>query len=70
MKRETFEEFKERLGFSNFKSEDVHTEMAINIYLTSIFCYESKYNWRRQIVNIKNILQTFEENGKTKGNDE
>ena len=57
MKKESFEEFQGRVGFKLDNSDD-NLNLSILIYFTSIYCYEQKLNWRRQIVKIKKILDS------------
>ena len=61
MKRESFEEFQERIGFK-LDNEDNNLNLSILIYFSSIYCYEQKLNWRRQIVKIKKILNGLTDN--------
>jgi hypothetical protein len=61
MSKETFEEFQERMGFK-LDSEDNNLNLATLIYFSTIYCYEQKLNWRRQIVKIKQILNGVIEN--------
>jgi hypothetical protein len=55
MSKETFEEFQERMGFK-LDNEDNNLNLAILIYFSTIYCYEQKLNWRRQVIKIKQIL--------------
>jgi len=57
MEKESFLEFQERLGVK-LDEDDLDDNLKIStfIYFTSIYCYEQKLNWRRQIVRIKKIL--------------
>jgi len=55
MNKETFEEFQERMGFK-LDNEDNNLNLAILIYFSTIYCYEQKLNWRRQVIKIKQIL--------------
>ena len=55
MKKESFEEFQERVGFK-LDNDDDSLNLSILIYFSSIYCYEQKLNWRRQIIKIKKIL--------------
>ena len=61
MNKETFEEFQERMGFK-LDNEDNNLNLAILIYFSTIYSYEQKLNWRRQIVKIKQILNGVIEN--------
>ena len=61
MNKETFEEFQERMGFK-LDNEDTNLNLAILIYFSTIYSYEQKLNWRRQIVKIKQILNGVIEN--------
>jgi hypothetical protein len=61
MNKETFEEFQERMGFK-LDNEDANLNLAILIYFSTIYSYEQKLNWRRQIVKIKQILNGVIEN--------
>jgi hypothetical protein len=65
MKKESFEEFQERMGFQ-LNNEDNNLNLSILIYFSSIYCYEQKLNWRRQIVKIKKILNYLTDNSKQK----
>ena len=65
MKKESFEEFQERIGFK-LDNEDNNLNLSILIYFSSIYCYEQKLNWRRQIVKIKKILNGLTDNSKQK----
>ena len=55
MTKESFEEFQKRVGFKLDNNED-SLNLSILIYFSSIYCYEQKLNWRRQIIKIKKIL--------------
>jgi hypothetical protein len=61
MNKETFEEFQERMGFK-LDNEDANLNLATLIYFSTIYSYEQKLNWRRQIVKIKQILNGVIEN--------
>ena len=61
MKRETFEEFKERIGFK-LDNDDSDLNLSILIYYGSIYCHEQNLNCRRQVLKIKKILSTLKEN--------
>jgi hypothetical protein len=63
MKKESYEEFQERIGFK-LDNEDSNLNLATLIYFNSIYCYEQKLNWRRQIVRIKKILNNLTDNSK------
>ena len=65
MKKESFEEFQKRIGFK-LDNEDNNLNLSILIYFSSIYCYEQKLNWRRQIVKIKKILNGLTDNSKQK----
>lgn len=65
MSKETFEEFQERIGFK-LDNEDNNLNLSILIYFSTIYCYEQKLNWRRQIIKIKQILNGVSENSKIK----
>lgn len=55
MNKESFEEFQERVGFK-LDNDDDSLNLSILIYFSTIYCYEQKLNWRRQIIKIKKIL--------------
>ena len=55
MTKESFEEFQKRVGFK-LDNNDNSLNLSILIYFSSIYCYEQKLNWRRQIIKIKKIL--------------
>ena len=55
MTKESFVEFQERVGFK-LDNDDDSLNLSILIYFSSIYCYEQKLNWRRQIIKIKKIL--------------
>ena len=55
MTKESFEEFQKRVGFKLDNNDD-SLNLSILIYFISIYCYEQKLNWRRQIIKIKKIL--------------
>ena len=55
MTKESFEEFQKRVGFK-LDNDDDSLNLSILIYFSSIYCYEQKLNWRRQIIKIKKIL--------------
>jgi hypothetical protein len=55
MHKESFEEFQERVGF-RLDNDDNSLNLSTLIYFSSIYCYEQKLNWRRQIIKIKKIL--------------
>lgn len=55
MTKESFEEFQKRVGFKLDNNDD-SLNLSILIYFSSIYCYEQKLNWRRQIIKIKKIL--------------
>ena len=61
MTKESFEEFQKRVGFKLDNNDD-SLNLSILIYFSSIYCYEQKLNWRRQIIKIKKILN---EHGKS-----
>ena len=65
MRKESFEEFQERIGFK-LDNEDNNLNLSILIYFSSIYCYEQKLNWRRQIVKINKILNGLADNSKQK----
>ena len=65
MSKETFEEFQERIGFK-LDNEYNNLNLSILIYFSTIYCYEQKLNWRRQIIKIKQILNGVSENSKIK----
>ena len=65
MKKESFEEFQERIGFK-LDNEDNNLNLSILIYFSSIYCHEQKLNWRRQIVKINKILNGLADNSKQK----
>jgi len=65
MKKESFEEFQERIGFKLVNDDD-NLNLSVLIYFSSIYCYEQKLNWRRQIVKIKKILNSITEKSKQK----
>ena len=56
MKKETFEEFKKRMGIIALHNDDVDINLSCLIFFSSIYCYEQKLNWRRQIIKIKKLL--------------
>jgi hypothetical protein len=58
MSKETFEEFQERMGFK-LDSEDNNLNLATLIYFSTIYSYEQKLNWRRQVIKIKQILNAL-----------
>lgn len=55
MIKETFEDFKERIGFE-LDSADKNLNLSVLIYFSSIYCHEKKLSSRRQITIIKKIL--------------
>jgi hypothetical protein len=55
MNKESFEEFQERVGF-RLDNDDNSLNLSTLIYFSSVYCYEQKLNWRRQIIKIKKIL--------------
>jgi DUF1365 family protein len=61
MKKESFEEFQERIGIKA-DNDNVNLNLSILFFLSSIYCYEQKLNWRRQIVKIKKTLDSKEKN--------
>ena len=61
MTKESFEEFQKRVDFKLDNNDD-SLNLSILIYFSSIYCYEQKLNWRRQIIKIKKILN---EHGKS-----
>ena len=65
MTKESFEEFQKRVGFKLDNNDD-SLNLSILIYFSSIYCYEQKLNWRRQIVKIKKILNGLTDNSKQK----
>jgi hypothetical protein len=67
MKRENFKEFQERLKLDlNLENDEDNIKLSTLIYFTSVFCAEQKLNWRRQIVNIKKLINTTIKNSKQK----
>lgn len=55
VKRESWEEFCARFGVT---PDDIKKDnMAAFIYLQCVYVYEQKMNWRRQIVQIKKLLE-------------
>ena len=52
---EEFEDFMRRHGYEDGEPET----MEEVIYWTSVFNYENKLNWRRQIGRIRKILDTY-----------
>jgi hypothetical protein len=54
-KRETFEEFQNRIGFKLDK-ENRNLNLAQLMFFQSIYVYESGLSWRKQIVRMKKIL--------------
>lgn len=51
-KKETLEDFMKRHGYRNGKPETIEEV----IYWTSVFTYEKKLNWRRQLLRIRKSL--------------
>ena len=49
---ETFEEFINRHGYKNGKIESIE-EL---IYWSSVYTYENKRNWRRQVMRIRKTI--------------
>lgn len=60
-KKETFEEFKSRIGYDFDAKGDYILELSILIFYSTIYVHENKLNHRRQLVKIKKLLQAFED---------
>ena len=61
MNKESFEEVQERVGF-RLDNDDNSLNLSTLIYFSSVYCYEQKLNWRRQIIKIKKILNEHGKN--------
>ena len=67
MKRESFKEFQERLKLDlNLENDEDNIKLSTLIYFTSVFCAEQKLNCRRQIVNIKKLINATIKKSKQK----
>ena len=63
-KRESFEEFQERMGvYFNEKSDarDEDEYWASFFYFSSMYCNEQGLNWRRHIVRMRKVLKAIRE---------
>lgn len=54
-KHESFEDFMKRHGYENGEPES----MEEVIYWTSVFNYEKKLNWRKQIARIRKTFDAY-----------